>query len=136
VVVLAVLLPSTAWCIPHLGVNCVNRNSSRTGAIAHSSNRGNFSNNSCNSNSSTVLLPHRHSRQQSGHHSRLPPAAFRASTMESWDILPVSASCQSEAIHLELRQPWSINRGANRRALRHGLAVPTIPPWRKFPWEK
>jgi hypothetical protein len=60
VVVLAVLLPSTAWCIPHLGVICVGHNSNRIGAITHNSNRGNFSSNSRNnnsSNSSTVLLP-------------------------------------------------------------------------------
>jgi hypothetical protein len=134
-----VLLPSIVWCIPHLRVNCADRNSSRTGTITHNSNHGNFSSNSHNSsnnNYSTMLLPHLHNRLHSGHHNRLPTAAFRASIVESWDILLVSASCQSEAIHLELRQPWSINRGANRRALRHGLAAPTIPPWRKFPWKK
>jgi hypothetical protein len=71
--------------IPHLGVSYADRNSSRTGAIAHNSNRSNFSSNSRNSssdNSSTML---RH------HHSRLLTAAFHASTMESWDISPVSA---------------------------------------------
>jgi hypothetical protein len=62
----------------HLGVSCIDRNSSRIGAITHNSNRGNSSNNSRNSNSSTVLLPHRRSRMQSGHHSRLPTVAFRA----------------------------------------------------------
>jgi hypothetical protein len=137
--VLTVLLSSTTWCILHLGVNYADRNSSKTETIAHSSNRGNFSSNSHNSsssNSSITLLPHCHSRLQSGHYSKLSTVAFCASTAESWDISPVSASCQSEAIHLELRQPWSINREANRRALRHGLVVPTIPPWRKFPWEK
>jgi hypothetical protein len=45
VVVLAVLHPSTAWCIPHLGVSCVDHNSSRIGAITHNSNRGNFNSN-------------------------------------------------------------------------------------------
>jgi hypothetical protein len=80
--------------IPHLGVSCANRNSSRTGAIAHNSNRSNFSSNSRNSsnnNSSTMLRHHHHSRLQSGHHSRLLTAAFHASTVESWDIAPVSA---------------------------------------------
>jgi hypothetical protein len=41
--------------------------SSRIGAIAHISNRGNFS-----SNSSTVLLPHRRSRLPPGHHNNFP----------------------------------------------------------------
>jgi hypothetical protein len=130
------LLPSTAWCIPHLGVSCADHNNSRTGAIAHSSNRGNFSSNShnsSNSNSSTVLLPHRHSRLQSGHHNRLSTTAFHASTAESWDTSPLSASCQSEAIHLELRQPWSIIRRAYREVLHHRLAMPTTPSWRRFP---
>jgi hypothetical protein len=50
VVVLAVLLPSTTRCIPHLGVSCPDCNSSRIRAITHNSNRGNSS-----SNSLTVL---------------------------------------------------------------------------------
>jgi hypothetical protein len=75
------------------GVNCVDHNSSRIGATAQNSNCDNSSNNSRNSNnnSSIVLLPHRHSRLQSGHHSRLPTVTFRASTAGSWDILSVSA---------------------------------------------
>jgi hypothetical protein len=72
----------------HLGVSCVNHDSSRIGAIAHNSNRGNSSN---NNNSSTVLLTHRHSRLQSSHPSRLPAVTFCASTVGSWDISPVSA---------------------------------------------
>jgi hypothetical protein len=132
VVVLVVLLPSTAWCIPHLEVSCTDRNNSKTGAIAHNSNRNNFS----SSNSSTMLLPHHHSRLYSGHHGRLSTAAFHASTVRSCDILPMSASCQSKAIHLELQQLWSIIRRAHRGALHHGLAKPTIPPWRRFPREK
>jgi hypothetical protein len=76
VVVLTVLLPSTAGCIPHLGVSCVNHNSSRIGAITHNSNHGNFSSNSrsSSSNSSTVLIPHHHSRLPPGHHSNFLPA--------------------------------------------------------------
>jgi hypothetical protein len=97
VVVRAVLLPSTTWCIPHLGVSCVDRKSNRTRVITHNSNHGNSSSNS--RNSSTVLLPHRHSRLQSGHQSRIQTVAFQASTMESWDISLVSASCQSKALH-------------------------------------
>jgi hypothetical protein len=61
VVVLAVLLPSTVWCIPHLGVSYTDRNSSRIVAIAQNSNCGNSSSNGCNS-SSTMLLLHRCSR--------------------------------------------------------------------------
>jgi hypothetical protein len=60
VVVLAVLLPCTAWCIPHLGVSCIDYNNSKIGAIDNNSIYGNFSSNSHNnisSNSSTVLLP-------------------------------------------------------------------------------
>jgi hypothetical protein len=55
VVVLVVLLSSTAWCIPHLGVSCGNHNSSRIGAITHNSNRGNSSS---NSSSSTIAGCH------------------------------------------------------------------------------
>jgi hypothetical protein len=95
VVVLTLLLPSTAWCILHLGVSCVDHNNIRIGAITHNSNRGNFSNNSynnsSNSNSSTVLLPHHYSWLQSGHHSRLQTITLCALTAGSWDISPVSA---------------------------------------------
>jgi hypothetical protein len=141
VVVLAVLLPNTAWCIPHLGLSCVDHNSSRIGAIIHYSNCGNSSNNNHNSNSnnnnsSTVLLPHHHSRMQSGHHSRPPTVTFRASTAGSWDISPVSAYCQCRTIPLELRQPWPIIRRVHRGVLCQGLVVPTIPPWRRSPREK
>jgi hypothetical protein len=75
VVVLAVLLQSTAWCIPQLGVSCIDHNSNRIGAIAHNSNRDNSNSNSHNSNnnsSSTVPLLHRHSRLPSGHHNSFP----------------------------------------------------------------
>jgi hypothetical protein len=95
VVVLAVLLQSTAWYIPRLGVSCVDHNNSRIGAIALNSNHDNFSDNNHNSsgniNSSTVLLPHHYSRMRSGRHSRLPTTAFRASIAGRWDISSVSA---------------------------------------------
>jgi hypothetical protein len=55
VVVLAVLLISTAQCIPHLEICCTDLNSSRIGAITH--NTSNVSS-SRNNNSSTVLLPY------------------------------------------------------------------------------
>jgi hypothetical protein len=71
---------STVWCIPHLGVSCVDHNSSRVGAIAYNSNSGNFSNNT-RSSSSTVPLPHRHSRMPLGLHNNSPPATFHASTV-------------------------------------------------------
>jgi hypothetical protein len=65
VVVLAMLLPSIAWCIPHLGVSCIDHNNSRIGAIANNSNNGNSrcisrnnNNNNNNNCSSTVLLLH------------------------------------------------------------------------------
>jgi hypothetical protein len=117
-----VLLPSTAWCIPHLGLSCPNHNGNRIGAIAHNTNSGNSSsnshnnrsnscNNSSSSSSSTVLLLHCRSSLESGHHSRLPPVAFCATIAKRWDNLSVTASCPSKATHHELRHPWSINKG-------------------------
>jgi hypothetical protein len=83
-----VLLSSITWCIPHLGVSCADRNSSRIGAIAYNSNRSNSSSNSHNSNSSssssTVLLHHHHNRLPSGHQRCFPPATFHASTVGRW----------------------------------------------------
>jgi hypothetical protein len=134
VVVSAVLLPSTAWCIPYLRVSCVNHNSSRIGAIAHNSNLGNFSSN--RSNNSTVLLLHRHSRMPPGLHGNFLPATFHASTMGRWATLLKNATSPSKATHRELQHPWSTSRGAISRFLHHGRAVPTTPPWRRFPREK
>jgi hypothetical protein len=140
VVVLVVLLPSTPWCIPHLGVSCVGHNNSRIGAIAHNSICGNFSNNSCNnnisSNSSTMLLPHHHSRIPLGLQSNSPPATFQASIAGRCATLLENAASPSKATHRELRHLWSTSRGAIRRVLHHGLAAPTTPPWRRFPREK
>jgi hypothetical protein len=91
VVVLVVLLPSTTWCIPHLGVSSIDHNSSRIGAIAHSSNHsnsnGNSHNNSSNNNNSTVLLLAHHSRLPSGRQNSFPPATFHASTTGRWGTL-------------------------------------------------
>jgi hypothetical protein len=126
-----VLLLSTVWCIPHLGVSYTDLNSSSIGVVARNTNSNSNSN-----NSSIMLLLHCRSRLQSGHHSRLPTAAFCASTMESWDILPVSASCQSQAIHLEQRQPWLIIKRAHIAVLHHRLTTPAAPPWMRYPWEK
>jgi hypothetical protein len=135
VVVLAVLLPSTPWCIPHLGVSCIDHNSSKIGAITHNSNCSNFSNNSCSSNS-TMLLPYRHSRLPLGLHSNCPPATFNASTVGRWATLLENASSPSKATHRELRQLWSFSRGAIRRVMYHRQVVPTTPLWWRFPWEK
>jgi hypothetical protein len=134
VVVLAVILPSTTWCIPHLGVSCVDCNSSRTWAIARNSNRGNFSKH--NSSSSTVLLPHCYSKLPLGLRSSFPPLTFLATTAERGGTLLESAASPSKATHRELRHPWSVNRGANRRVMCHSLAAPTVPPWRRSPQEK
>jgi hypothetical protein len=60
-VVLAVLLRSTTWCIPHLGVSCADFNSSSIGEITRNTNSGSSNQNS-NSNCSVVLLLHLHSR--------------------------------------------------------------------------
>jgi hypothetical protein len=106
-----VLLPSTAWYIPHLRVSCADRNSSKTGAMAHNSNRGNSSSN----NNSTVLLCHQCSRMPSGHHSSFPPVTSPTTTVERWGTLLESAASPSKATHHELRHPWSISRGAIRR---------------------
>jgi hypothetical protein len=131
VVVLAVLLPSSAWCIPHLEISCANRNHSKTGAITHNSNRGNSSRH--NNSSSTVLLHHHCSRLPLGHHNTFLPVTFPAITVGRWGTLLESAASPSKATHLELRHPWSISRGTIRRVLPHGLAAPTIPLWRRFP---
>jgi hypothetical protein len=138
VVVLAVLLPSTTWCISHLWISYTDRNSSRIGAITHNSNRGNSSCNSSSNSSSTVLLLHWHSRLLSGHHSSFLLATFHASTARRWGrgSLLENAASPSKATHHELWHPWSIGREAIRRVLRHGLAAPTTPPWRRFPSEK
>jgi hypothetical protein len=133
VVVLAVLLLSTVWCIPHLRVRCADLNSSSIGANSHNTNNGSSSR---NRSSSTVLLPHCHSRLQSDHRSSLSPIAFLASTVERWGTLLANAASPSKAIHRKLRHSWSISRGANRGVLHHGLAVPTTPPWRRSPREK
>jgi hypothetical protein len=133
------LLQSTTWCIPHLGVSCVDHNSSRIGAIAPNSNRGNSSSNSRSSNnssSSTVPLLHRRSRLPLGHHNNFPPATFHASTAGRWATLFESATCLSKATHRELWHPSSISRGAIRRVLHHRQAAPTTPSWRSIPWEK
>jgi hypothetical protein len=138
VVALAVLLPSIAWCIPHLGVSCVNHNSSRIGTVAHNSNRGNssISCNNSNNNSSTMLLLHCHSRLPPGRHSSFPSATFHASIAGRWATLLENAASPSKATHHELRHPWSTNRGAIRRALHHGPVTPTTPSWRRSPREK
>jgi hypothetical protein len=129
-----VLLPSTTWCIPHLGVSCADCNRSRTGAIAHNSNRGNSSKH--NSSSSIMYQPHRCSMLPLGDHNGFPPVTFPATAVGRWGTLLESASSPSKATHHELRHLWSINRGANRRVLCHTLVTPTIPPWRGFPWQK
>jgi hypothetical protein len=103
VVVLTVLLRSTTWCIPHLGVSCVDYNSRRIGAITRNSNRNNSSS---NSSSSTVPLPDHHSRLQSGHHNSFPLAAFHASTIERWATSLENAAYPRKAIRRELRHPW------------------------------
>jgi hypothetical protein len=117
-VVLAVLLLSTVWCIPHLGVSYTDRNRSRTGAITHNSNRDNSSRYS--SSSSTAFLPHCCSRLPLGHHNSFPPVTFPATIVGRWDTLLESTTSPSKATHHELRHPWSINRGANRRVMCHG----------------
>jgi hypothetical protein len=107
---------------------------SRTGAIVHNSNSSNSSKH--NSSISTVLQPHHCSRLPSGHHNSFPLVTLPTTTTKRWGTFLESATNPSKATHHKLRHPWSINRGANRRVLCHGLAAPTIPPWRKLPQEK
>jgi hypothetical protein len=130
VVVLPVLLPSIAWCIPHLEVSCVDSNNSRIGAIAHNSSH-NYS--SSNSRSSTMPLLHHCSRLPSGHQSSFLTATFYASTTGRWATLLKNAACPSKATHHELWHPWSTNKGAIRRVLHNEWVAPTTPPWRRFP---
>jgi hypothetical protein len=138
VVVLAVLLPSTSWYIPHLGVSFVDHISNRIEGNAHNSTRGNSSNNNHNSNhsSSTVPLLHHRSRLPSGRNSNFPPATFHASIVGKWVTLLENAVCPSKATRRELWHPWSISRRAIRRVLHHERVAPTTPLWRRFPREK
>jgi hypothetical protein len=131
-----VLLQSITWCIPHLGVTCIDHISSRIGAITHNSNHGNSNSNSrssSNSSNSTVPLLHHSNRLPSGHHNSFLPATFHASTAGRWATLLENVACPSKATHREFRHLWSISRGAIKRILRHGWAAPTTPPWRRFP---
>jgi hypothetical protein len=140
VVVLAVLLLSITWCIPHLGVSCADLNSRRIGAIVCNTNSGSSSHNSnsssCCYSSSIMLLLHRRSRLPLGHHSSFPPTTFHASIAGRWGTLLVNAASPSKATHHELRHSWSINKGANKGVLHHRLAAPTKPLCIKFPREK
>jgi hypothetical protein len=124
VVGLAMLLQSTAWCIPHPQGSCADLHSGIR-AIARNTHSGNSSR---NNSSSIVLLLHRH--------SRLPPAAFRASIAERWGTSPMNTASPRKAIHHKLWHPWSINRGVSRGALHHRLTEPTTPTWVRSPREK
>jgi hypothetical protein len=123
VVVLVVLLLSTTWCIPHLGVSCADLKANSIGATACNTNNSNSSSN--NSSSSTVLLLHPCSRLPSGHYSSFSPATSLASNVGRWGTLLVNAACPSNTTHYELRHPWSTSRGTQH----HELAMPTTPPW-------
>jgi hypothetical protein len=136
VVVLAVLLRSIVWCIPRLGVSCTDLNSSSIATVTHNTNSGSSSHNSSSSSSSVMLLLHHCSRLPSGHHNSFSPVTFHASTVRRWGTLLENAASPSKATHRELRHPCSINRGANKRVLHNGLAVPTISLWMRFSEEK
>jgi hypothetical protein len=125
-VVLAVLLQSTTWCIPHPGVSYVDHNSNRGNSYSNSRS-------SSNNSSSTVPLHRYHSRLPSSHHSNFPPTTFHASTVGRWATLLKNVVCPSKAIRHELCHPWSISRGAIRRVSCHGRLTSTTPPWRRFP---
>jgi hypothetical protein len=114
------------------GVSCVDHNSSKIWAIADNSSNNSHS----SSSSSTVPLLHHHSRLPSGRHSSSPLATFYASTAERWATLLENTTSPSKATRRELRHPWSYSRWAIKRVMHHGRAVPTTPPWRRFPQEK
>jgi hypothetical protein len=137
VVVLEVLLLSTAWCIPRLGASCADHNSNSIGATACNTSSGSSSHNNSSINSSSIALQlHLRSRWPSSHHNSFPPAIFHASTVGRWGTLLVNATSPSKATHHELQHPWSTSRGANRGVLHHELATPTKPPWMRSPREK
>jgi hypothetical protein len=133
--VLAVLLLSIVWCIPHLGVSCTDLNSSSIGVVTCNTSSGSFNHNSCSS-SSFVLLLHLCSRRPSDPHNGFPPTTFHASTVGRWGTLLVNDVSPRKATHHELRHLWSISRGAYRGALQHELAALTTPPWIRSPQEK
>jgi hypothetical protein len=87
-VVLVVLLQSTAWYIPHLGVSCVDHNSSRIGAIAHNSNSGNSSSNSHSSSSSTVPYS---TTAASYHQATIVVSRQQLSMLQLWEDGPLSS---------------------------------------------
>jgi hypothetical protein len=101
---------SSTWCTPHLGVSCIDQNSSRIGALTHNCNRGNSSSNS--SSSSSVLLFHYHSRMPPGLHNNFQPATYNASTTGRWATLLENAASPSKATHHELWHSWSTSKGA------------------------
>jgi hypothetical protein len=89
VVVLPVLLPSIAWCIPHLGVSCVDHNSRKIRAITHNSNCGNSSR---NSNSSTISLLHHRSRL---HQAAIAVSRQQLSVLQLWKNGPLCSRMPS-----------------------------------------
>jgi hypothetical protein len=124
VVALAVLILSTEWCIPHLGVSCTDLNCSSIGAITHNTSSDISSHSSSSSSSLVMLLLHLRNRRPLGHHNSFPPTTSHASTVGRWGTLLVNATSPSKATHHELWHPWSTSRGA----LHHELATPTTPP--------
>jgi hypothetical protein len=83
----AVILRSTVWFIPHPQNSCADLHNS-TGVIA----RNTSNSSSCIRNSSsTMLLPHRNSRQ-SGHHNSLHLPGSRATIAGSPEILLETAA--------------------------------------------
>jgi hypothetical protein len=123
--------PKYRMVYTHLGVSCVDHNSSIIGAIAHNSKRDNSS-----SSGSTVPLLNRRSRLPSSHHSSFRPTTFHASTVGRWATSLENAACPGKATHCGPRHLWSISKGAIIRVLHHRRVMPTTPPWRRFPREK
>jgi hypothetical protein len=104
-----VLLLSNIWCIPRLGVSCVDLNNSNTGAVTCNTSSGNSNHN--NSNSLVVLLLDLHCRRPSGHHSNIPSVASHASTMGRWGTLLMNVASPSKATHHKLHTHGQLAEG-------------------------
>jgi hypothetical protein len=116
-----VLHKSTAWFTCHPWDNRANLCSSK---LTASSFR--------HSISTTTILPLRSRREKLGHHSRPHQWGTRATTTGRLCTSPRNATSQGRPTQYR----WQISRGASKEAQRNGLAMPSTPPWKRYPWER